>query len=92
VKRLPISTKFAPEPISDAVDGRLDARLGKPLGVADRDVLGGAILMVDQAAALDGPSLVKACSKASSTKPAWAVRETRQPTMPRAKVSMTKAT
>jgi len=34
----------------------------------------------------------RACSSASRTKPAWAVRDTRQPTILRAKASMTKAT
>ena len=34
----------------------------------------------------------RACSRASSTKPACAVRDTRQPTMRRAKASITKAT
>jgi hypothetical protein len=48
--------------------------------------------VVDEAAVADGTARVQGCSSASSTKPAWAVRETRQPMMRLAKASMMKAT
>ncbi len=34
--------------VTDAADGRLDARLGQPLGLADRKVLSPPVGMVDQ--------------------------------------------
>ena len=45
--------------VADAANRRLDARLGKPLGILDRDVLHTAIAVVDEAAASDGPALVR---------------------------------
>ena len=44
---------------ADAANQRLDARLGKPLGILDRDLLHTAIAVVDEAAASDGPALVR---------------------------------
>ena len=44
--------------VADAADRGLDARLGKPLGLFDRDALHTAIAVVDEAAAADGPALV----------------------------------
>ena len=35
--------------ISDAADGAFEPRLGEPVGVADRQVLGAAVAMVDEA-------------------------------------------
>ena len=66
--------------VADAADGWLDAGLGQALGVFDRDVLAAAIAMMDKAATVGRRSWI-ACSRASSTKPAWAVLLTRQPTM-----------
>ena len=78
--------------VADAADRRLDPCLGKPLGILDRDVLPTAITVMDETAARTGRRWYRACSSASSTKPASADRETRQPTIRRAKTSITNAT
>jgi transposase len=58
--------------LADAADGRLDAGLGEPLGVLDRDILDTAVAVVDQVVAVErGRRSCRACSRASSTKPAW---------------------
>ncbi len=43
--------------VTDAANRRLDARLGKPLGILDLDVLH-TITVMDEATAPDGPALV----------------------------------
>ena len=42
--------------VADAADRRLDPGLGKPFGVADRDVLAAAIGVMDEAAAARRPA------------------------------------
>ena len=44
--------------ISYAADWRLDASLGQALSVADADILRPAVLMVNQAAAMDEPAIM----------------------------------
>src|SRR3984957_3481062 len=79
--------------VAHAAHGGLDARLGQALGVSNADVLAASIAVVHEPAAMDrGRRSCRACSRASRTKLACAVRLTRQPTILRAKVSMTKAT
>jgi hypothetical protein len=45
--------------VAGAADRGLDARLGKPLGILDRNVLHTAIAVVDEAATPDRPALVQ---------------------------------
>src|SRR5271165_2453702 len=45
--------------VADAADGRLDPGFGKALGVIDRNILGAAIAMMDEAAAAGGPSVME---------------------------------
>src|SRR6185437_11745926 len=45
--------------VADAADGRLDPGFGEPLGVFDRDILGAAIAMMNEAAAAGRPSVMK---------------------------------
>ena len=66
-------------------DRGLDAGLGQSLAVADRDVLGPAIRVVDERAVAFGLAVAEACSSASSTKSVCMERLTRQPTMQRAR-------
>ena len=40
--------------VADAADGRLDPGFGKALGVLDRNILGAAIAVMDEAAAAGG--------------------------------------
>ena len=56
--------------VPDAADRGLDARRGKPLGILNRDVLDTAIAVVDEAPPRAGRRSCRACSSASSTKPA----------------------
>ena len=49
--------------VSDAADRRLDAGLGKALGVADADILGPAIRMMHEPAAMKGPPFVQGLFK-----------------------------
>src|SRR3954462_15616368 len=78
--------------VPDAADRRLDTRLGEPLGIFNREVCTPRSLWWTRPPPRTGRRSCRACSSASSTKPACAVRETRQPTIRRAKVSITKAT
>ena len=66
---------------------------GKPFGVADRDILHAAIAVVDEAAFVHGPAIVKRLLQGieNEVRPVPSAT-TRQPTMRRAKASMTKAT
>ena len=64
--------------------GRLDTGLGLPFRVADGEVLRAAVGVADQTRTAARPSLMDGLFKASSTKPAVAVRLTRHPTMRRA--------
>ena len=45
--------------IADAADGRLDPGFGEPLGVLDRNILGAAIAMMNEAAAAGRPSVME---------------------------------
>ena len=45
--------------VADAADGRLDPGFGEPLGVFDRNILGAAIAMMNEAAAAGRPSVMK---------------------------------
>ena len=45
--------------VADAADGRLNSGFGEPLGVFDRNILGAAIAMMDEAAAAGRPSVMK---------------------------------
>ena len=45
--------------VADAADGRLDPGFGEPLGVLDRNVLGAAIAMMNEAAAAGRPSVME---------------------------------
>lgn len=80
--------------VADAADRGLDARLGEALGAAQRKVLRSPVRMVYEAVVPNGTALVQGPwrrarhASASSTKLAWAVRDTRQPTIRRAKASM----
>ena len=56
--------------IADAADGGLDASFREALGVAQRKVLRAPVAVVDEAGALRGRRSCRACSRASSTKPA----------------------
>jgi hypothetical protein len=70
--------------IADTTDGGLDARLGQAFGVLDGDVLAASVAVMNEASACTGLRSWRACSSASSTTLACAVRDTRQPTMRRA--------
>ena len=71
--------------VADAADRWLDAGLGQALGVLDRDVLRRRGRCGARGRRRwTGRRSCRACSSASSTKPACAVRLTRQPTMRRA--------
>jgi len=52
---------------SDAADGGVDARLGQPLGVSDRQVLAASITMMDQFVSLGRPLWQMAWFRASRT-------------------------
>ena len=45
--------------VADAADGRLDAGLGEPLGVADRDVLQAAVRVMNEPTVPDGTARVE---------------------------------
>ncbi len=45
--------------ISDTADGGIDAGLGQTLGVADADILRPTVRMMNQAAAMSGPSFMQ---------------------------------
>ena len=45
--------------IADAADGRFDSGFGEPLGVFDRNILGAAIAMMDEAAGVGRPSVME---------------------------------
>ena len=45
--------------VANAANGRLDARLGEPLGVSNADVLGSAITVMNEAAAAGRPSIME---------------------------------
>ena len=45
--------------VADAADGRLDPGFGEPIGVIDRNLLGAAIAMMNEAAAAGGPSVME---------------------------------
>ena len=45
--------------VADAADRRLDPGLGEALGVLDRHVLAAAVAMMDEAAAMNRPPIVK---------------------------------
>jgi len=77
--------------IADAADRGVDTRLGQPLGVSDRQVSGASITMMDQLVSLGRRPLADGAGlRASRTKPVAIEVETRQPTIFRAKTSMTK--
>src|ERR1051325_6418801 len=82
--------------VADAADRGLNACLGKPLGILDGEVLHTTIAVVDEAAAANRPSLMQRLLQRiqheAGVSRAGAGGETRQPTMRRAKASMTKAT
>lgn len=69
-----------------ATYGWLDASLGQRIDAYP------SVAMVDQAALADEAAGAQGCSRASSTRSVRAEPETFQPTMRRAKTSMTKAT
>lgn len=60
--------------VTDAADRRLEACFCQTLCIPDADILTAAIRVMDKAAARTGLRSCKACSRASSTKPACAVR------------------
>src|SRR3954467_568276 len=70
--------------VADAADRGLDARRSQALGVANRDILHPLSLWCTRPPPWTGRRACRACSSASSTKLACAVRLTRQPTMRRA--------
>jgi hypothetical protein len=78
--------------ITGAAHGRLDASFGKPLRVANTDVLRSAVRVVNQAAVVAGLALVKRLLQCIENEVSPHVDDTRQPTMRRAKTSITKAT
>jgi len=78
--------------VSGAAHRRLDVCLSEPLAVADGDVLGAPVAVVDQSAGGVWLSGVEACSRAPSTKSVFMLRLTLQPTMNREDTSTIKAT
>ena len=79
--------------VADAADRRLDAGLGEALGVLDRHVLRPAVAMMNQAATVNGPTIVKRLlesiqDEASVRRPTGAPADD----PPGRRVSMTKAT
>ena len=78
--------------VADTADRRFDARFGEAFGVLDRDVWLPRSEWWMRPPLCVGRRSWSACSSASRTKPAWAVRLARQPTISRANVSMTNAT
>jgi len=70
--------------VADAANRGLDAGFPKPPGLANGDVLAATIAVMDQASRCSGRRSCSACSSASSTNPACAVRHTRQSTRRRA--------
>ena len=69
-----------------------DAGLCEPLSVSDRQILAAPVAVMDQLVRLGGRRWQMAWFRASRTKPVVIEVETRQPTILRAKTSITKAT
>jgi hypothetical protein len=80
-----------PDDSSDASDRRLKIVLGEALGVFDRQILATAIGSMHKAAAADQRAIIQRLLKRIED-PACAMPLTRQPTMRRAKASLSKAT
>ena len=78
--------------VANSSDGGLDARLRQSLGIANGHVLHTPIGMVDEPTAMDGPPIMKRLVQGIEDEARMGVRLARQPTMRRAKASMTKAT
>ncbi len=92
--------------VTNASDRWFDASLGQPVGVSNRQILPAAVRMVNQSALLHRPSIMQgllqsihcpagnceAICREGRTKSVLADRETRQPTIRSANVSITKAT
>ena len=78
--------------VADASHGRLDAGFGQALGVFDRHVLAAPVAVMHEPAAMDGPPIMQRLLQRIEHEARCAVRLARQPTMRRAKASITKAT
>lgn len=85
-----LRNRFCDDP--DAADRGLDAGLGEALGVFDRDVLNASVAMMHEAAAVNRSAFKQRLLERVEDEPACAVRAARQPTIRRAKASITKAT
>ena len=78
--------------VADGPDGRGDAVLGQGVGVREAHVLAAAVAVMDQSVSLGRALWQMAWFRASRTKPVFIDVQTRQPTIFRAKTSMTNAT
>jgi len=77
---------------ANAADRGNHSGVGETLGGADRQILTAPVAVMDGPSPAPGRQAWRACSRASRTQVTCAVRLARQPTMQRAKASMTKAT
>jgi hypothetical protein len=78
--------------IASAADGALDARVGQPLGVANREILRAAVRVMNQPPSAVELTIVERLFEGIEREITTQEFDTRQPTMRRAKTSITNAT
>ena len=78
--------------VADTADRRLNPRLGEALGVLNRHLLNPSIAVVNEVGSPERLPLVESLLQGIEYELGPAERDTRQPTIRRAKASITKAT